>query len=447
MPQFVFDEEGVDILANRFLIGGDGAEDLAAIVDRRVDEIRSLRAVQLNGFGPSGQVLSDDYEVASALRGADIDTDSLVAASRSLTSVAGVWREAAAQLATRVADIQAATITTDDLAAGDLLADIRAERPEDLLRISGASVRGVIPDLPPPGDDPELDAVITRFDSALLPGLLSGNLVAADLSEQERRDLQRITDLLGGDDVVAFTEERLDFVEVAGEDQPVRTLVDVSVSDADPRFQVAFVRNALATQGAANALAAASGDGSTGADDINVSTISGEGGREGGQSQSSVQGEVSFGGGAAISTEVVDLGGGLQEVTVSDPTTGTQFSGLRTETDDGFAVAGDITFSDGTTGTVDVFASGDKVEVDIRSDDLGADGTVLSGDLNRTNPGTGFGLLDTFSRVFENFSLFGSDEVPFDDGDDGQRDSGEPNGGQVPGADPGVGRNDLPGDF
>ena len=148
MPPFVFDEERVDLLAQRFLVGGDAAEELAAIVDRRIDEIRSLekpRSIPIGALffgGDGGGQLPNEFVVAKALQDANLNLDGLAAGVRSLESLSGVWGEASAQLLQRIADIQAATITTDELADGDLLADIRAERPEDAIRISGVSVRG-----------------------------------------------------------------------------------------------------------------------------------------------------------------------------------------------------------------------------------------------------------------------------------------------------------------
>ena len=422
MPPFVFDEEGVEGLAQRFLVGGDRADDLAVVVDRRVDEVRGLERAG-SAAAAVGSQQANEAAVAKALQAAEVDLGGLVAGARSLRSLVEVWREASSQLVRRVADVRAAAITLDDLAEVDLLADVRAERPEDVVRISGASVRSFLPDLPEPGLDPELDAALARFDSELLPVILAGELDPSTLTDRQRRDLQRVTDLLGGDEVVAFVEERLDFVEVGGEDQSITVTTEITFSQADPEFQAAFVRSALTKQAAAATLAAAS----SGGPEIDVSTISGVGGREGGESQQFRSGEVSFDGGPTISTEVVDLGGGLERVTVTDPTTGTQFTGVRAELENGYAVSGDITFADGSTGTVDVVALDGDLEIEIESGDLTNRGSALSRDLNRTAP-TGFGLVDTLVDIFENFSLFGTNPEPFDPTDP-EGSGGESNNG------------------
>lgn len=432
MPTFVFDEERVDLLAQRFQIGGDDADELAVLVNRRIDEIGGLEQpknvpIGLVGFGGGGAVsLPNDFLVAKALQDANLNLDGLAVAVRTLESLSGVWREASAQLVQRIADIQAATITVDELADGDLLADIRAERPEDVIRLSGVSIRAAIPDLPVPGEDPELDAAIARFDSSLLPRILSGELDASDLSEQERDDLQHITDLLGGGDVVAFTRERRDFVEVGGEDQAITVTTEVLVSDAGAEAQAAFVGNTVIQRSAANTVAAAAADDI----DFEVSTERGEGGREGGESQSSVSGEATFGDGTSFSTETVDLGDGLERVTVTDSATGTQFSGVRAELEGGgYGVSGDITFPDGSTGAVTVTNVDDRVQISIESEDLVDGESSLTRDLNRTAP-EGFGIIDSLVDLFENFSPFSTDPDPIQGVDLTDSGGGDDDGGR-----------------
>jgi len=418
MPPFVFDEERVELLTQRFRTGGDGAAELAAIVERRIDEIRGLErpdAIRIGaiGFGSDGGgTLPNEFAVAVALQNANLNLDGLSAAARTLDSLSGVWVEASTQLRQRIADIQAATITADDLADGDLLADIRAERPEDVTRVLGSSIRGSIPDAPQPGEDPELDAVIARFDSALLPGLLTGELDTSDLSDQQRSDLQIITELLGGDEET-FTRRRREFVEVAGEDQSRIVTTEVPFSEADPELQALFISRKLGQQGAANTLAAA-----IGSDDA-ISIVRGEGGGNG-DSQSSVSGEITLEGGGTITTEVVDNGDGVQQVTITDQTTGTQFSGIRTETGDGgFAATGDITFADGSTGRVDVIDDGENRTITVESEDARDRDSDFGRDL--AGIGTTFtSLITSFADVFSEFSLFDTG-AGVDGGDGGTR--------------------------